>query len=403
MSTPLTKRKPSDTQALQRLADLALESPDLAHLVQLLTRELPDTMGLARVTLLLWDRKLESFETVAGGETLGQGARPGEGNVPAPEARYFISEGTLLETPGGKGEGVLLPLLARSGLVGMLMLDPGRARKKPPFSSAEVRLLSLLASRSALAMENHVYQRELIESERMAALGVMTSMLAHDFRGPMTVIRGYAETIQNGVYTDEEARERARVIVEMVDRMERMTVETLDFARGAGRLARRTMELPALLEELARGIEQEFPRLRVERLFAPCDGIAAAVDLDKLRRVVGNIAANARDAMGGQGRLQMVADVGEGPGERAARLVLEIADEGPGVPPEIRERLFEPFVSRGKKGGTGLGLAVARRFVEDHGGSLDLLEEGPGARFRIVLPLKDAHVPAAESKQADVS
>ena len=399
MSTPLTKRKPSDTQALQRLADLALESPDLAHLFQLLTRELPETMGLARVTLLLWDRKLESFETVAGGETHGQSVKPGESNVPAPEARYFISEGTLLETPGGKGEGVLLPLLARNGLVGMLMLDPGRARKKPPFSTAEVRLLSLLANRSALAMENHIYQRELIESERMAALGVMTSMLAHDFRGPMTVIRGYAETIQNGVYTPEEARERARVIVEMVDRMERMTVETLDFARGAGRLARRAIDLPALLEELARGIEQEFPRLRVERLFGPCDGIVAAVDLDKLRRVVGNIAANARDAMGGHGRLQMVAEVGDGTVERAPRLVLEIADEGPGVPPDIRERLFEPFVSRGKKGGTGLGLAVARRFVEDHGGSLDLLEEGPGARFRIVLPLKDAQAQAVESKQ----
>jgi signal transduction histidine kinase len=358
-------------------------------------------MGLAQVTLLLWDRKLESFETVAGGETLGRGVKPGEGNVPAPEARYFISEGTLLETPGGKGEGVLLPLLARSGLVGMLMLDPGPGRKKPPFSSAEVRLLSLLASRSALAMENHVYQRELIESERMAALGVMTSMLAHDFRGPMTVIRGYAETIENGVYTPEEARERARVIVEMVDRMERMTVETLDFARGAGRLARRSMDLPALLEELARGIEQEFPRLRVERLFAPCDGVVAAVDLDKLRRVVGNIAANAHDAMGGSGRLQMMSEVGEGPGERGPRLLLELADDGPGVPQEIRERLFEPFVSRGKKGGTGLGLAVARRFVEDHGGSLDLLEEGPGARFRIALPLKDAQVPAVESKQAE--
>ena len=401
MSTPLTKRKPSDIQSLQRLADLALESPDLPHLIQLLTRELPETMGLARVTLLLWDRKLERFETVAGGEA-SQNVRPGDSSVPTPEARYFISEGTLLETPGGKGDGVLLPLLARSGLVGMLMFDPGRGRKKPPFSSAEVRLLSLLASRSALAMENHVYQRELIESERMAALGVMTSMLAHDFRGPMTVIRGYAETIEHGVYTPEEARERARVIVEMVDRMERMTVETLDFARGAGRLARRTIDVTLLLEELARGIEQECTGLKVERLFRPCDGIVAAVDLDKLRRVVGNIAANARDAMGGRGRVQLIAEVGESPADKLPRLLLELADDGPGVPPEIRAKLFEPFVSRGKKGGTGLGLAVARRFVEDHGGSLDLLDEGPGARFRIVLPLKDPQAPAAEPKQADL-
>jgi signal transduction histidine kinase len=59
------------------------------------------------------------------------------------------------------------------------------------------------------------------------------------------------------------------------------------------------------------------------------------------------------------------------------------------VPPDIRERVFEPFVTRGKKRGTGLGLAVARRFVEDHGGRIELLEQGPGARFAIVLPLQD--------------
>jgi signal transduction histidine kinase len=70
--------------------------------------------------------------------------------------------------------------------------------------------------------------------------------------------------------------------------------------------------------------------------------------------------------------------------------VLVLADEGPGVPAEIRERLFDPFVTKGKKGGTGLGLAVARRFVEDHGGRIELLSDGPGARFRLVLPIHDA-------------
>jgi signal transduction histidine kinase len=72
-------------------------------------------------------------------------------------------------------------------------------------------------------------------------------------------------------------------------------------------------------------------------------------------------------------------------------LVLVLADEGPGIVPEIRDRVFQPFVTAGKKRGTGLGLAVARRFVEDHGGSLELCTEietaAPGAQFRLVLPL----------------
>ena len=116
----------------------------------------------------------------------------------------------------------------------------------------------------------------------------------------------------------------------------------------------------------------------------------ASLDVDKLRRVASNIAANARDAMGGRGRLVVTARLlGAGESWPAGALVLTLEDEGPGVPPEIRESLFEPFVTRGKKGGTGLGLAVARRFVEDHGGKLELLPEGPGARFRLTLPVSE--------------
>jgi two-component system NtrC family sensor kinase len=98
------------------------------------------------------------------------------------------------------------------------------------------------------------------------------------------------------------------------------------------------------------------------------------------------MAANARDAMGGQGHLHLTAEIHDAEGQE--RVVLMVADEGPGVPPEIRDRVFEPFVTRGKKGGTGLGLAVARRFVEEHGGAIELLDGGPGARFRITVPMR---------------
>jgi signal transduction histidine kinase len=98
--------------------------------------------------------------------------------------------------------------------------------------------------------------------------------------------------------------------------------------------------------------------------------------------------------MGGAGRLTFVARVEPRPvkGGPPEQLVLELTDAGPGVPAEIRDRLFEPFVTYGKKRGTGLGLSVARRFVEDHGGSLELLPSLPppaqGARFRLSVPLE---------------
>jgi signal transduction histidine kinase len=207
----------------------------------------------------------------------------------------------------------------------------------------------------------------------------------------MTVIRGYAETLQEAGLSPEEVRARAELIMANVDRLERMTAETLDFARGSGRLARRPVNLLTLLQELAGSIGAELPGLTVVRDFRVPPGATGALDVDKLQRAVGNIAANALDAMGGEGRLHMSADLKPGGEGAGPRLELVLADEGPGVAAEVRDRLFEPFATFGKKKGTGLGLAVSRRFVEDHGGTLELLPPPPpperGAAFLISLPL----------------
>jgi signal transduction histidine kinase len=255
----------------------------------------------------------------------------------------------------------------------------------------------VLASRAALAVENHLYQQELISSERMAALGTMAGMLVHDFRGPMTVIRGYAEMLLETETDAEEVQTRARAIVEMVDRLDRMTSETLDFARGAERLALRSVNLLSVLDELVADICEQQAGLKVSRDLRIDPQLRVALDVDKLRRTVGNIGANAADAMRGRGKLHVSAWLDESPEDASPQLVLRLEDEGPGIPAEIRERLFDPFVTSGKKQGTGLGLAVAKRFVEDHGGRLVLLPEGPGARFQITLPLRLAAARRSEA------
>lgn len=365
--------------SFQDLADRALEAPDLESLARVLTERLPACLGLGGATLLLWDRKLDSFETLQGGRTRRGPVRSGD---PGPRTRYLVSDGALIETGHPDGRGTLVPLLARSGLVGMLVLDEPPGASGPPLGGAAVKGLSVLAHRAALALENQVYHRELVAWERTAALGTMAGTLAHDFRGPMTVIKGCAETLLEPSVSAQAVKDRARLIVQAVERLERMTTETLDYARGGGRLVCRPVPVRSLLSNLASGLVDEQPGLTiVQRLEVPAD-IEASVDVDKLARVLGNLAANAADAMGGQGRFHISARLDDGD-----RLILALSDEGPGVAPEIRDRVFDPFVSHGKTRGTGLGLAVARRFVEDHGGSLVLLPEGPGARFRILLPL----------------
>lgn len=383
---------------LRALAERVLEAPDLAAIARCLTVELPRVLGAPSASLLLWDRRLQTFETV---ELLESGAlhpSPAQPDPRAPRPRWLVSDGQLLETRRGKDEGTLVPLLARSGLAGSLTLAP-ILRRRRPMSDPEARLVSLVASRAALALENHAYQRELIASERLAALGTMAGMLAHDFRGPMTVIRGYAETLveEGAPLAADEVRDRARLIVEAADRLERMTTETLDFARAAERLVLRPVPLGLFLAELAAGIEAELPGLAIVRELAVPGGLRVPLDVDKLRRAVSNVAANARDAMGGRGRLTVRARLEARDGQ--GWLVLDLEDEGPGVPPEIRETLFEPFVTVGKKRGTGLGLAVARRFVSDHGGTIELAPaSGGGACFRLSLPVPEAAPrPAAEA------
>ena len=383
----------SRAPALGRLVERVLEATGADDLARVLTRELPDALHVEGATLLLWNRRLDSFEALTGTETHISPFQPGAAPVPAPEAGFLLSDGEVLETRQG-GDGVLVPLMARSGLVGMLVLGPRSPRRKPPLRPTEARLLTTLATRSALVLENHLYLRELVATERVAALGTMAAMLAHDFRTPMTVIRGYAEMLRDDAATDT-VRDRAQAIVGMVDRLDRMTRETLDFARAGGQLARRPVDVCLLVEEILGSLEPELPGLTVVRRVEVPTEMTASLDTDKLRRSVFNIAANARDAMKGTGRLHARAAVESVASPAAPNgapwLVLTLADEGPGVPASIRDTVFEPFVTAGKKGGTGLGLAVSRRFVEDQGGTVELLPRSPadalGASFRIRLPL----------------
>ena len=378
-----------------------LEAATLEALAHLLSEALPQALGIEKAALLLWNRRLDNFEALTPGETHLSALRP-DSPAPIPESGFLLSEGTLLPTRGGRGDGVLVPLMARSGVVGMLVLGARAGRRKVPFRPTEVRLLSVLANRAALALENHLYQRELISSERMAALGAMAGMLAHDFRNPMTVVRGHAEMLLEDGLRLETVRSQAELIVRMVDRLDRMTAEILDFARAGGRVVRRRLPLRQFFGDLADDLEKELPGVSIVRTLDLPEEAAGALDEDKIRRAIGNLTSNARDVMGGRGVVHLAVRLAP-PAEEGApeRLLIEVADEGPGVPPEIRATLFEPFVTARKKGGTGLGLAVARRFVEDHGGTIELVADPPaggptGARFRLLLPLVPEARPGGE-------
>ena len=280
-----------------------LEAATLEALARLLTRRCPEALGIERAALLLWNRKLDSFEALTPGETHLAALRPDRPASPSPKPGFLLSEGTLLRTRGGRGEGVLVPLMARSGVVGMLVLDARAGRRKLPFRPTEVRLLSVLANRAALALENHLYQKELISSERMAALGAMAGMLAHDFRNPMTVVRGYAEMLLEDGVRPERCATQAALIVRMVDRLDRMTARDPGL-RARGRAGGAPHASPCgrfLGRARRRDRAASCPACPSCATSAVPEEAAGALDEDKIRRAVGNLAANARDVMGGRG------------------------------------------------------------------------------------------------------
>jgi two-component system, OmpR family, sensor kinase len=209
------------------------------------------------------------------------------------------------------------------------------------------------------------------------ALARMAAMVAHEIRNPLGVIRGATELIQarGGAGLPPKDREALADVLGEAERLRKLTEDFLDLTREPA-LALAPVDLAELAAEAARALARSNPTVEVT-LAVPAMRVSA--DPGRLRQVLANLLVNAAQA---GARVVEVRGTLDGPRAR-----LEIADDGPGVAPAMRERLFDPFAT-GRAEGTGLGLAISRRIAERHGGALRLLPgHRPGAAFELTLPL----------------
>jgi signal transduction histidine kinase len=155
-----------------------------------------------------------------------------------------------------------------------------------------------------------------------------------------------------------------------------MTREVLDFARGKVEVLRRKVNVNVFVNDVAEALRADLAPAGVDLRLRLSYGGAARFDEVKLRRAIVNVARNAAQAMPGGGRFSLhVSRAGD-------RLVFRMSDTGPGIPEEIRERLFQSFATHGKEDGTGLGLAIVKRIAEEHGGSVECrTRTGKGTTF----------------------
>lgn len=223
-------------------------------------------------------------------------------------------------------------------------------------------------------------QADLVKKERLATLGELAAVVAHEVRNPLAVIFNALATLKRTSEPDEQGRLMLDVIHEESERLDRMVSALLDLGRPeAIRLSPTpVLELVRSSIDAARNVAEPVSEVR---LLVPQPVPLARLDEQKVHQALVNLVSNAVQATGRRGPVQVRVTVEE------ALLRVDVIDDGDGVPMELRERVFAPFFT-GRARGTGLGLAVVRRVAEAHHGSIAIeTTPGGGATFVLRLPL----------------
>jgi signal transduction histidine kinase len=245
---------------------------------------------------------------------------------------------------------------------------------------AEVAELAREFNSMARAVEER--ERELVRSERLAAVGKLSAMITHEIRNPLSAIGLNAELLDDELADNEEGRALCRAIHHEVDRLTAITEEYLAF----GRLPKPKIaseHLNAMVEALASFVREDLTAKHVELALelADTDPIAL-VDASQLRQCLINLVRNAAEAVSSKGGGKVTIRTRKA-GDRA---VIEVEDTGVGIAPEVLPRLFDTFFST-KEGGSGLGLALTQQIVKDHGGDLAVESTvGRGTTFTVSIP-----------------
>ncbi|MEJ5237356.1 MAG: ATP-binding protein [Limisphaera sp.] len=333
------------------------------------------------------------------GTTLLREGDPGDG-------LYILQEGTVeISLPGASPGARMLAELGPGAVFGEMAILEEKPRSAAAVARTEVRVwfvpreavlgairqspelgLRLLRELSRRLREfNRVYVEQTLQMERLALLGRFARGIIHDLKSPLNVIQLAAEMGLHPSASEErrtQARERIR---RQVERITDSINEILLFTEG-GSGAETFAPTPygPFLESVLEELATETTLRGVSLAYAAGTFPQTPVRLQprRLRRVLQNLVHNACDVLAAGGRIEVRA------ARRDDQVVTEVRDNGPGIAPEIRDRLFEPFATHGKAQGTGLGLSICRRIVEDHGGVIEA-ENAPegGAVFRFWLPV----------------
>ena len=318
-----------------------------------------------------------------------------------PDAVYLVLEGAIAlskESSGGQQHKVATvtadDYFGEFGLIDGL----GRSARASAAKPSTVARIDIEALRDVVTMApgrsllhisqkiagdvrqtNRRFIREIVQKEKLSIVGEMANSIMHDFKSPFSVIKMASQMMETSK-SPEEIQKFSTLIQSQIERMVSMTGQVLEYSRGSNTLALNPIRLAGLLETFDDYNRQYLEANNVSLDITSCEAELYG-DEGKLLRVLQNLVSNAIEAMPDGGAVRVHCQLEHG------KLQIRVSDTGPGIPEEIRDSFFEPFVTHGKRSGTGLGTAIARALVRAHGGTIELTDDSPGATCLITLPL----------------
>ena len=248
------------------------------------------------------------------------------------------------------------------------------------FSKLDEEFLNALSIHAALALENANMVQKLLQSERVDSLGKMANFLIQDIKKPVLVSKRYAEHLR-AKELPPEVIQVLDMMLEQMNSVADLVQTTSSYAEGKKILHTIVVNLSEILLDFSSRMEQ-YVQLKTCSIVNNFDTkVKVKLDVKEFFQCYSHIVKNACDAMPEGGRITVYVD------DKGDKVKIQLTDEGLGIPDTIKEKIFEPFTTHGKKEGTGLGLAITKKIVEAHGGTVGVESTlGEGATFTISLP-----------------
>jgi signal transduction histidine kinase len=274
---------------------------------------------------------------------------------------------------------ICVPLIVNTRVLGALELI-NKIGEDNLFTEDDLKLLEVVGSQIARAIDTNRLRDKEAEAERLATVGRMVSGIIHDLKNPISSIMGFIELIGMDKTSPENRKKFCKIILREIESLTNMTLEILNFAKGESNLLLRRYYLADIVSDIVDLIRRELESKNIELKLDLNYKSNMLVDESKMKRVFYNIVRNAIEAMP-DGGVFAISSYRADP-----YVIIEFSDTGCGIPEEIRDRLFESFVTKGKERGTGLGLAMVKRIIDEHNGEIEVESEvGKGTTFRIKL------------------